>query len=189
MTAPLDQPDAAPRPWIDPARVLRRLAAMLAVAALLAALVAVPTGCDEEEQTNADGTPTHLKVELAGKRFNLELALTDEQISTGLMHRESLAADGGMLFVFPDEDYRYFWMKNCLIDLDILYLDKSGLIFHITRMVAPERGTRDRDLEHYPSFSPAQFAIELAAGTADNLGIEVGQRVDLPLERLKELVE
>ena len=141
------------------------------------------SGCDEEL------IPTHQSLEIGEKSFNLELALTQEQISRGLMHREELAVDGGMLFVFPAEAQRSFWMKNCKIDLDILFLDKTGRVVRKTRMFAPDPNIPDNQLPRYSSKYPAQFAIELAAGETDKLKVKEGDVVALPLERLKELVE
>jgi len=107
----------------------------------------------------------------------------------GLMGRASLPADGGMLFVFPDNARRAFWMKNCLIDLDIIFLDGLGYVTAVHTMTAPAPGTPDERLPTWSSRKPAQFAIELNAGEADKLGVDVGQRIDLPVPSLKARAE
>src|SRR5690606_18293913 len=58
--------------------------------------------------------------------FDVELALTPEEQMRGLMFREELADDGGMLFVFPDEQHRAFWMKNTLVPLDMVFIRADG---------------------------------------------------------------
>lgn len=139
------------------------------------------TACNEK-------TPTHQQVTLANKSFNLELALTDAQIERGLMHRDSLPDDGGMLFVFPDAQVRSFWMKNCLIPIDVIYLDPTGRIVSIQNMTPPDPNTPENELPLYSSRWRAQFAIELFGGRADKLGLKTDQIIKLPLEYLKNLV-
>ncbi len=63
------------------------------------------------------------QVELKGKRFSVEIADNEEEQARGLMFRESMADDRGMLFIFEDDQPRAFWMKNTYIPLDILYFD------------------------------------------------------------------
>jgi hypothetical protein len=130
--------------------------------------------------------PKSIDVTLGGEAFTLELALTPEQIQQGLMHREALGDHEGMIFVFPDVAGRYFWMKNCLIPLDVIFADGAGRVVSVRRMEVP------KDNDNPPSYSsrwPAQFAIEVSAGRAEELSIAVGDRLELPLEELKKLVE
>ena len=134
-------------------------------------------GCDE------DKPPPELTVPLAGTEFRLELALTDAQIRTGMMGRTQLDPNAGMLFVFRDERPRRFWMKDCLIPLDVLFLDKTGRIVSIHTMAVPTPQEADGP-PSYPSHWPAQFAIELNAGRAEELKLEPGDRVPLPLPKL-----
>ena len=134
-------------------------------------------GCDE------DKPPRELILALGGADFRLELAVTDEQIRTGLMGREQLDADAGMLFVFPNERLRGFWMKDCLIPLDVLFLDESGRIVSIHTMTVPTPEEANNP-PSYPSRWPAQFAIELNAGRAEELKLKPGDTVKLPLAKL-----
>ena len=116
---------------------------------------------------------------LRGRVFQLEIAATPEDLARGLMERESLDADAGMLFVFSSEFTLSFWMKNTLIPLDILYLDMAGVIVDIQTM-HPQPGVPDTELTRYPSAAPAQYAVEINAGLAAEHGFEVG---DQPLFR------
>lgn len=138
------------------------------------------------------GAPETITVKLAGEPFELELKLDDESRRTGMMHREHLAEDAGMLFAFTSMQRQHFWMKNCLVDLDVIFIDAGGAIVALGTMLAPPPGTTEQQLTapNSPySFGTggnrAQFVIELNAGVADKLGLAVGDRVDLPVDRLK----
>lgn len=148
-----------------------------ALAAVLAAAGSL-TGCNGQ-------APNRQTVVLGGQNFELELALTPQTRRTGLMHRDSLPDNGGMLFVFEDEAVRRFWMKNCLIALDALFLDEQGRIVHIRTMSVPPPGIPDHQLPSYSSVHPARFVIELAAGRAEQLGLAEGDVIDLPAAKLK----
>jgi uncharacterized protein len=141
----------------------------------------------QEETVNAPGYEL-LKLELGGRLFELELALTDEARIQGLMHRDKIAENGGMLFVYPSgEPYPAvlnFWMKNCLVPIDVIFLNPKGIITAIHEMQPPEPGMHDDELIRYSSKLPAQFAIELRGGMADELGLTAGGRIELPKEEL-----
>lgn len=85
-----------------------------------------------------------------------------------------------MLFVFPDSTERGFWMKNTYIPLDILYLDSDRRIISIKQM-------QPHDLSTTSSDGPAMFAIELNAGRAEELGLAVGQIVNIPPQALSSV--
>jgi len=163
---------------------LRRLAPSLAV------VVALTGGC--RDLPNAD---TREIVTIEDSTFRLELAATDETRTDGLMRRDSIPEDGGMLFVFPDAQPRSFWMKNCLVDIDVMFLDGRGRITAIHRMRAlPPRRDDETEFQYearvrgdamYWSQLPAQFAIELRSGWLDRLGVAVDDRIELDLDRLK----
>jgi len=116
-------------------------------------------------------------LQIAGQPFTLELAVTRPARTRGLMFRKDLAPDTGMLFVFSNSQPRSFYMKNCLIDLDLIYLDPQGKIVSFTTMKMPVPG---RPLQTYPSTGPAQYVIELSAGTAARLNLKSGQSIPLP---------
>ncbi len=107
--------------------------------------------------------------------FAIELALTPEQQSQGLMFRQSMAADAGMLFVQNNEGIRNFWMRNTFIPLDMLFIKADGTIAHIAERTVPQ------SLETVSSRVPVQAVLELNGGTARRLGIKVGDKVTHPL--------
>jgi uncharacterized membrane protein (UPF0127 family) len=118
-------------------------------------------------------------VEIGGKRFTVEVADTQEKQALGLMFRDEMAEDHGMVFVFPNEAPRSFWMKNCRIALDIMYFDKD------LKMVSASLNTppcRTESCPSYPSKAPAQYVLELNAGMAERLGIGVGDQLTLDLK-------
>lgn len=126
-------------------------------------------------------------VELGGRRFVLELALTPEQRHQGLSDRPAIAPDGGMLFVFPDDRVavQQFVMRRCLVPIDIAFLDREGRVLAMHAMAVQPPETAEADLVRYSSRYPAQFAIELAGGTLADLELSPGDRVELPLAALK----
>ena len=110
---------------------------------------------------------------IGGQRFRLDVARTPVERARGLMNRESLPRDSAMIFVYPQEDYRGFWMKNTLIPLDILFLDSRGIVVDVQAMT-PQIGAPDSELTVYRSASPTRYAIEMNAGLAQELGIGPG---------------
>ncbi|MBK9495378.1 MAG: DUF192 domain-containing protein [Aquimonas sp.] len=118
-------------------------------------------------------------VEVANQRFTVALAVDEPARQEGLMHRQSMPLDHGMLFVFSDEQPRAFWMKNTLIALDIIYADRHGRIVKVLRDVPP---CRSASCPSYPSDAPAKFTLELNAGSSVRHGIEVGAILTLAPE-------
>ncbi|MCC5878289.1 MAG: DUF192 domain-containing protein [Idiomarina sp.] len=111
-----------------------------------------------------------------------ELAVNDAQRSRGLMHREHLGADEGMLFYYPRSDYRGFWMFQTLIVLDIAFIDDDGRISQIKTM-EPCMSSNPRHCPGYQSNSAARAALELNGGAFADFGIMEG---DYVLERTCE---
>ncbi|MFL6591970.1 MAG: DUF192 domain-containing protein [Luteimonas sp.] len=111
-------------------------------------------------------------VELGGKRYTVETATTDAQRERGLMFRDQMAADHGMLFVHDREEPQAYWMKNTYIPLDILYFDNAH------RLVSQQRDVPPCSLGDacppYPSESPARYVLELNAGQAAALHLRDG---------------
>ncbi|MBL8297260.1 MAG: DUF192 domain-containing protein [Rhodanobacteraceae bacterium] len=110
-------------------------------------------------------------VVLKGKTFYVELAENDEQHARGLMFREQMAPDRGMFFIFGAEFMQAFWMKNTLIPLDMLYFDQKLRLVSAQTNVPPCKAD---PCPSYPSSGPAQYVLELNAGTADKLGVKPG---------------
>jgi len=106
-----------------------------------------------------------------GVRIVLELALTDEEKAQGLMFRDTLPADRGMLFIFPTDGIHPFWMKNTFIPLDMVWLSATGAVVDVRADVPPCR------LDPCPSYANAYAAravLELAAGAATRHRVKPG---------------
>lgn len=114
----------------------------------------------------------HAWVELAGHRYNIEVADNDAERARGLMFRDSMAADHGMLFIHDRQEPQAYWMKNTHIPLDILYFDNAH------KLVAQQRDVPPCSLGDacppYPSNVPARYVLELNAGQADQLKLQDG---------------
>ena len=162
------------------------------ILSVLVVLLPLVSGCSESEPQATDpqaADGSHLAVTLKGEMFKLELALDDETRVQGLSDRAEIAADGGMLFVFPDEKHRAFVMRRCLVPIDIAFLDARGEVLWMHAMqVEPDPDAPDNRLKPYISHYPAQFAIEVRDGTLRRLGLRQGDRIDLPVEDLKRRV-
>jgi uncharacterized membrane protein (UPF0127 family) len=126
------------------------------------------------------------RVFLSGIAYELELAADPASRERGLSGRTAVDARGGMLFVFPDDAPRIFWMRDCNVDIDIAFLDRTGRVVAAHRMkVEPARRPDESPeqylsrLRQYPSLAPARFALELRAGSLSMLGLTVGSAVDV----------
>lgn len=106
----------------------------------------------------------------------IEVADTDLKREQGLMYRDALGEDQGMLFVFPEETPQAFWMKNTRISLDIIYINAGRTIVSIAENARPY------DLTSLPSQAPAQYVLEVNGGLCKRLGIQAGDRVSWTLD-------
>lgn len=119
-------------------------------------------------------------VELKGERFTVEVAESREKQALGLMFRDSMPGGHGMVFVFPDEEMRSFWMKNTKIPLDIFYFDEDLKLVSVSENTPPCHSSR---CPAYPSTGPAKYVLELNAGKAAELGVQPGDELKLYLDR------
>jgi len=130
---------------------------------LVLPLACVLAGCASAE------TPW---VELKGKRFQIEIADDDDERARGLMFRDEMAADHGMLFIHDSEEPRSYWMKNTKIPLDILYFN------HERKLVSAQEGvppcSAGDQCPPFPSEGSALYVLELNAGMAQTLGVKAG---------------
>ncbi|RZA36345.1 MAG: DUF192 domain-containing protein [Lysobacteraceae bacterium] len=129
----------------------------------LATLVLLLSGC-----ANARGP----WVELAGQRYQVEIADDDAERARGLMFRDELKAGTGMIFIHDREEPQAYWMKNTRIALDILYFDESRKLVAQQRDVPP--CSAGNQCPPYPSNSPARYVLELNAGEAAKLNLQDG---------------
>ena len=107
-------------------------------------------------------------------RLSVELARTQEQRAQGLMFRERVAADAGMLFLYERDGEIGMWMRNTLIPLDMLFLARDGRIINIVERTVPLSTTA------ISSAGPARAVLEVNGGTVQRLGIQPGDRVRFP---------
>ena len=119
-------------------------------------------------------------VKFKNQRFMVEVAETQEKQALGLMFRDSMADDHGMLFIFPAESMRSFWMKNTRIPLDIFYFDAELKLVSVSENTPPCRSSR---CPGYPSTGPAKYVLELNAGKAAELGAQSGDALELYLDQ------
>ena len=117
----------------------------------------------------------------SGRAVTAELAITEAERAKGLMFREKIAPDQGMLFCFEQEDTHAFWMKNTLIPLDILWLDKDRRIVHIEKNVPPCKAD---PCPSYPSPRPAAYVLELGGGGAELHQLKLFDRLEFAPPRL-----
>ncbi|WOS41794.1 DUF192 domain-containing protein [Xanthomonas rydalmerensis] len=111
-------------------------------------------------------------VELGGHRYDVELAQNDATRARGLMFRDQMDADHGMLFIHDREEPQAYWMKNTKIPLDILYFDNQRKLVAQQRDVPP--CSAGDACPPYPSNAPARYVLELNAGQAEQLKLQDG---------------
>ncbi len=111
-----------------------------------------------------------------GEKTKVELALTPEEHARGLMNRPELPAGTGMLFVFPSNAERVFWMKNTLVDLDIIFLDGTLSITSVAAGVPRSRpGVPDSEVAIAAGYGA--YVLEIASGAAAACGAVPGSRL------------
>ncbi len=145
---------------------------LLAVCALLQFTIGLPLST----VSAAELTVEELVVKTAAgdHSFQVELAQTDVQRAKGLMFREEMSEDEGMLFIFEGEGERYFWMKNTPLPLDIIFVATDGRIVSIAESTTPFSEAI------VSSNGPARYVLEVLAGTSEKLGFSTGDFVQSP---------
>ncbi|MDE2878479.1 DUF192 domain-containing protein [Candidatus Palauibacter soopunensis] len=158
-------------------------ALMVALAAVLSACGSADAGvrdtgiATDAEQAAETGTgavsqPLELvPLRVGGIEIQVEVADDADERQRGLMYRESLEENQGMLFVYPEQRTLGFWMKNTLIPLDIAYIDREGRIVDIQQMEPQTTETHD-------SAAPAMYALEMNLGWFEANGIRIGDLIE-----------
>jgi len=161
---------------------MRLAALVMCLGGLLSALDA---GCSTRRIDDLDTLGT-VRLTIKQRAFELWIANDSGEQAQGLMHvtaeRMTPLSDGalrGMIFVFDHSRVLTFWMKDTIIPLDIAYLDSSGKVVAKHTMAA-----LDIRPGQYPSGPPAQFAIEVNAGVWSDIGLVVGDTIELPMTLL-----
>jgi len=105
-------------------------------------------------------------------KIDVEIAETEETRNLGLMFREAMKEEQGMLFIFPDEELQGFYMRNTIIPLDILFINSKKQIVKIHKRTEP---LSEKTL---PSRLPSKYVVEVNAGYTDKFGIKEGYYID-----------
>lgn len=142
------------------------------VAGLLVALAALGTGPAAAECRESELLVTGA---FGATRFTVEIARTPEEQARGLMFREEMAADAGMLFVYDTPRTVSFWMRNTLIPLDMIFIGPDGAVRHVHAEAIPG------DETPIPSRGPVIGVLEINGGLAEEIGIAPGAQVRHPL--------
>lgn len=106
-------------------------------------------------------------------QFHLELALSRNEQARGLMYRDQMLDDWGMLFIYPEEDHLSFWMKNTLIPLDMIFIDDAGEVVGVVHEAEPQT-LAPRSVE-----GMSRYVLEINGGQAAEYHIDSGARIDL----------
>jgi len=114
-----------------------------------------------------------IKMKIGNNNYNIELATTIAQKTKGLSGRDSLCKNCGMIFVFGFETNLPFWMKDTLIPLDMIWLDKNGKVVDIQTI------TEINSTKIYQNQTPAQYVIELNANDSQKINLKIGDIIDL----------
>lgn len=146
--------------------MLHQIRALAAAAAIVVVSLPLAACSDETSLTIHSATGDHT--------FNIEIVDTPESRAQGLMYRQELAPDAGMLFDFLDDREVSFWMRNTFIPLDMIFITGEGVVRNI------HVNARPHDPTGIPSDGPVQFVLEIPGGRSVELGIEPGDTVSHP---------
>jgi uncharacterized protein len=136
-------------------KLLITIAASLCLLALSHAPTTQAQKAPTEQGSPQVGLPK-ISLKIGSQSIIAELAATDESRQKGMMFRTKMAANDGMLFVFPQIGYHAMWMRNTLINLSVAYMDETGKILSIHEMTA-------LDETSHQSAGPARYALEMNA--------------------------
>jgi len=138
---------------------------------ILSGLAILASGCADTPKSSQACFEEHC--------FEVELAETVTAQADGLKHRDYLAADTGMLFIFPEEQQPDFWMKDVLIPLDIIWIDADQKVVSINENVQPCQ------IENCPTIKPTEkirYVLEVNGGATRDLGLETGDHLKLNID-------
>lgn len=121
-----------------------------------------------------------------GQRFMVEVASTPKEEQLGLMYRKELAKDRCMFFIYQEDGYHTIWMKNCLIYLDVAWIDSDGRIVELVPDVPPPSPMHayasDADYPQFGGKVASRHFIEFPVGTFKRLGLKLGDRLGWDLQ-------
>ena len=175
-------------------QILRCARHAIAVASLLLGCDTAEVGTPSPSETRTG--PASVALDLAGERFHVELAADDLARFRGLSGRRHITRNSGMLFAYRRPEPRTFVMRDCLVPIDIAFLDSEGRVLAIHSMeVEPSRRPGESLFEYanrlrpYTSGAPSQFVVETAGGRLVEVGLRVGDRVVFDREAVLRRLE
>lgn len=118
-----------------------------------------------------------LEVSINGNEFEVEVAETESQRNRGLMYRESLSKNNGMLFIFNKIGIYPFWMKNTLIPLDMIWINENKKVVYIAENVQPCSNSVEAICKSIIPIAVAKYVLEINSGLVKTLGIKIGDEV------------
>jgi hypothetical protein len=143
--------------------------------ALLALVLAA--GCSRQPPTTMDDLQSAIVILPGGQRIKAERMVLTSDLARGMMFRDSLAPDRGMLFFHQKEGLYTYWMYQTRIPLDIIWMDRFRRIVEISADTPPCT-TAASQCAHYGGHRPALYVLELAGGMAARYGLKVGDILD-----------
>ena len=150
---------------------MQRIRPELVLGLLVAGFACSSNGESRPPELTGPRIPVTIETEGGPVTFQAEVVDTPESRARGLMFRESMGRLEGMLFLFPDEAQRSFWMKNTLIPLDMLFIRSDRTILGVAENAVPKT-TSSRRVE-----GGSQFVLEINGGLSKELGLKAGQKV------------
>jgi uncharacterized membrane protein (UPF0127 family) len=142
---------------------------------VLAVVITGVAGTAALAQSTFDRSTLSIETAQGSHEFDIELALAPDQQAQGLMFRQEMAKDAGMLFFHQRERVASMWMRNTFIPLDMLFVARDGRIVHIVERTVPQ------SLTTISAGIPVRAVLELNAGTVHRLAIKSGDRLIHPL--------
>ncbi len=154
---------------------MRKRISFVIVLVSLSILVAISKGYHENGDLKYQG---NIVVKIKDKPFRMDIAKTSGERKLGLMYKESLDLNEGMIFIYTKEKKYSFWMKNTMIPLDIIWLNKNKNVVHISKNTQP---CKQNDC---PSIKPnrrAIYVLEINANLSDKLGLSIGDSIEFDI--------
>ena len=111
-----------------------------------------------------------------GTRIKAEIVDTPQKRALGLMFRDELKENEGMLFIFERSDFHSFWMKNMKFSIDIIWLNRESQIVYIAAHVPP---CKEEPCPSYQPYQKAIYVLELAAGMAEREELKIGSQINI----------
>ena len=156
----------------------------------LPALVILIGACSPKEEPSsmpngALGPLRTVNFEIQETPVEIEVAIGSNEQQQGLMYRESMPENHGMLFVYTKPRYMSFWMKNTKIPLSIAFIREDGVISNIEKM-EPFSGPLNPTV-YYQSVNKSLYALEMNQGWFERHGLKAGDKIDLPVEEIQAM--